>query len=82
MDGLEAEVDRLKAEASEQWGKRWTIEVSRYADGDFNAYAVQHHGSDENGHLVQERLYITEDDEVLISERTSKLPLPASLSHG
>ena len=63
----EATVERLKEEATERWGERWTIEVSRYADGDFNAHAVQHYGRNDDGHLMQDRIYIAEDGEVIVS---------------
>lgn len=70
MTELETTVGRLKTEATERWGEHWTIEVSRFADGNFNAYAMRSRGRNEDGHLVQDRLYLTDDDEVLISRRT------------
>jgi len=70
MSELEATVERLKLEATERWGEYWVIEVSRFADGDFNTYAMHSRGRNEDGHLVQDRLYLTDDDEVLVSRRT------------
>lgn len=70
MSELETTVERLKAEATDRWGERWTISVNRYADGDFNAYALRSRGRNENGHLVEDRIYITENDEILVSQRT------------
>ena len=70
MTELETTVEWLKAEATERWGERWTIEVSRFADGNFNAYAMRSRGRNEDGYLVQDRLYLTDDDEVLVSRRT------------
>ena len=46
------------------------IEVSRFADGDFNAYAMHSRGRNEGSHLVQDHLHLTDDDEVLVSRQT------------
>jgi hypothetical protein len=70
MSELETTIERLRAKAIERWDQRWTIKVSRFADGDFNAYAMRSRGKNENGHLVQDRLYLTNSDEVLVSRRT------------
>jgi hypothetical protein len=70
MTELETTVERLKAEATERWGEHWVIKVSRFADGDLNAYAMHSLGRNEDGHLVQDRLYLINDDEVLVSRRT------------
>jgi hypothetical protein len=69
-DELDQEIKQLQTEASERWGERWTIEVSHYADGDYNAYAVQYYGRDRDDHLIQDRIYIADDGMVFVHRLT------------
>jgi hypothetical protein len=59
MTDLDVQIERLKAEASERWGNRWVVTSLHFADGDSQCYAIRSHGRTDDGHLVQDRLFIS-----------------------
>jgi hypothetical protein len=70
MSDLEAEVEQLRAEATERWDDQWTVRVQHFADGDANAFAFSSHGLDEDGHLVHDRLFILDSGETVVERVT------------
>lgn len=70
MSTLDAHIDRLKAEATERWGERWTVRVQHFADGDANAFAFCSRGRDDDGNLVHDRLFILENGETVVERVT------------
>ena len=70
MWDTDATVDRLKNEATKRWGEHWLIDVTLWADGDFQAFALRSHGVNENGHLMRERLFILDSGEVAVDRIT------------
>jgi hypothetical protein len=67
---LETKVERLKEEASERWGKRWTIEIRQYADGDYQALAFSSRGQDEDGYLIRDWLFMDESGDTAVERVT------------
>lgn len=67
---LETKVERLKAEATERWGERWTVEIRQYADGDYQALAFHSRGQNENGHLLRDRLFIDQNGQTAVERAT------------
>jgi hypothetical protein len=70
QDSLEAEVERLKAEASERWGERWVIETLQFADGDTQSHATRSYGRNEDGNIVEDRLFVNEAGETAVERVT------------
>jgi hypothetical protein len=70
MTDLDAQIERLQAEATERWGEQWTIEVRRFADGDGQANAVRSRGFNDDGHLVKDHLFILDSGEVVVERVT------------
>lgn len=64
MNDPDEAIERLQSVASERWGDRWTVEVSYFADGDFQATALQSRGRTEEGFLEHERLFVSDDGTV------------------
>ncbi|MGQ4557408.1 hypothetical protein [Halobellus sp. GM3] len=59
---LPPEVDTLYAAAQDYWGDdRWAIDVKLWTDGTASAYAYRSRGRNDDGHLIQERLFPTDD---------------------
>lgn len=59
---LPPEVATLREAAREYWDHdRWAIDVTLWTDETATAYAYHSCGRDDDGHLVEERLYPTDD---------------------
>ena len=67
---LETKVERLKEEATERWGERWTVEIRQYADGDYQALAFSSRDRDEDGYLVKDRLFMNENGDTAVERAT------------
>jgi hypothetical protein len=70
MSGLDAKVERLEAEATERWGDQWVIETLRFADGDTRAHATRSRGRNEDGNIVEDRLFVSETGETAVERVT------------
>jgi hypothetical protein len=70
MSGLDATVERLEAEATERWGDKWVIETLRFADGDSRAHATRSRGRNEDGHIVEDWLFVSETGETAVERVT------------
>ena len=70
MSDLDAQIERLKAEATERWGDKWVIETRRFADGDAQCNAIRSHGRNDDENLVQDQLFILESGEVVVEQVT------------
>ena len=67
---IDEKIARLKAEASDRWGDRWTVRVNYYADGDASAHAFQSRGRTSEGHLQEDCLFVFNDGEVVVERVT------------
>jgi predicted phage gp36 major capsid-like protein len=67
---LETKVERLKQEATDRWGERWTVEIRQYADGDYQALAFSSRGQDEDGYLVRDRLFMDKSGDTAVERAT------------
>jgi hypothetical protein len=67
---LETEVEQLKAEATERWGERWVIETLRFADGDTKAHATRSRGRNDDGNIVEDRLFVNENGDTAVERVT------------
>lgn len=55
-------VETLQDAARDYWDHdRWAIDVTLWTDGSVTAYAYHSRGRNNDGHLVEERLYPTDD---------------------
>lgn len=72
MTDLDAQVERLKTEATERWGDHWVIKINQFADGDSQCHAMKSHGRDDDGNLVQDRLYLLESGDTTVERVTMK----------
>lgn len=70
MTDLDAQVERLQAEATERWGDQWTIKINQFSDGDSQSHAMKSHGRDDDGNLVQDRLYLLENGDTAVERVT------------
>ena len=70
MSDLDAQIERLKAEATERWGEKWVIKSLQFADGDFQCYAIRSRGRNGDGNLVEDRLWISEDGDTAVERVT------------
>lgn len=70
MADLNTQIERLKAEATERWGDHWTIEARYFADGDAQCHAVRSYGRNEDGHLIQKRLFLLESGDFVVDKVT------------
>lgn len=70
MSNLDAQIDRLKAEATERWGDQWVVETLHFADGDTQCYATRSYGHNDHGHLVEDRLFIGENGKTAVERVT------------
>lgn len=70
MTDLDAQIERLQAEATERWGDRWTIKINQFSDGDSQCHAMRSRGRNDDGHLVQDRLYLLENGETAVERVT------------
>ncbi len=68
MSNLDTQIDQLKDEATERWGDQWTIEARYFADGDAQCHAVRSFGRNEDGYLVQKRLFLLETGEFVVDQ--------------
>ena len=59
--------DKLREEARQRWGERWTLETREWADGSRRARAIHSRGRTEDGdRLKRDELTITEEGEVVV----------------
>lgn len=70
MSEFDTQVERLQAEATERWGDQWVVKVLQFADGDSSSHAIHSHGRDDDGNLVQDRLFILENGETVVERVT------------
>jgi hypothetical protein len=70
MTDLDAQIERLKAEATERWGEKWVIKCLLFADGDSQYYAIRSRGRNGDGNLVHDRLWLSEDGETAVERVT------------
>ena len=62
FDGETEEIAALREAAAAYFDDdRWAINAKLWTDGTISAYAYQSHGRTDEGHLVQERLFATDD---------------------
>lgn len=69
MTNLDPQIEQLKAEATERWGNKWTIEARYFADGDAQCHAVRSLGRND-GYLVKKRLFLLESGEFVVDKVT------------
>ena len=67
---IEEKITRLKAEAHDRWGERWTVRVNYYADGDASAHAFRSWRRTSEGHLQEDRLFVFNEGEVAVERVT------------
>jgi hypothetical protein len=70
MTDLDAQIERVKSEATERWGDKWVIKINLFADGDSQCHAMKSHGLDDDENLVQDRLYVLENGETAVERVT------------
>ena len=68
---IDEKIERLKAEARDRWGERWTVRVNYCADGDASAHAFRSRGRTSGGLLKEDRLFLT-DEGVAVEQVTQK----------
>lgn len=67
---LETRIERLKAEVTERWGDQWVVETFQFADGDYQCYATRSYGQNDDGYLVEDRLFISDTGETAVERVT------------
>lgn len=66
------EIDRLKQEARKRWDDRWTVRVNHFSDGDIRAHAYRSRGRDDEGHLITDRLFLLDNDDIVVERTTAQ----------
>lgn len=64
-----SDLDRLRAEARERWGDRWTIKTTEWADGTTRHRAIRSRGRvevDGESLIEQDELKFTTDGELVV----------------
>jgi hypothetical protein len=51
-------------------GDQWVIETLRFADGDTRAHATRSRGRNEDGHIVEDRLFVRKTGETAVERVT------------
>jgi hypothetical protein len=70
MIDLDAQIERLQAEATERWGDSWVVKSLQFADGDTQCYAIRSRGRNGDGNLVHDRLWLSEDGDTVVERVT------------
>lgn len=65
---FDTKIERLKAEATERWDDHWYLDITMWADDDYQAIAVRSRGENDDGAVIKQRLFMTDDGETAVDK--------------